>query len=295
VVSELPPIAVLLWAASAILALVGSSMLSRLLLVAGVVASLLAAIASLPAGSPTIILPIQLIGEQVSFRVDPEGLWLMGFGLVPAGFACALASPSMRGAPGWLFGAAMSLLGALGVFGLQNGAALLIAWEMMSLGGAVMILGENLAPSRGRTVLFMLALLEVGAVALVLGIAILGTRIASLQLSDFNGAAVGLSQPAQIGIGLLFLIGFGAKLGLLPFYEWFPGAYGSGSGASGAIMSGVVLNAAFFGLSRALFNWLPAPPDGAFPTLAMIVIVVAALVQFSPFSTRSSRTTGELC
>jgi hydrogenase-4 component B len=277
VVSELPPIAVLLWAASAILALVGSSMLSRVLLVAGVVASLLAAIASLPAGSPTIILPIQLIGEQVSFRVDPEGLWLMGFGLVPAGFACALASPSMRGAPGWLFGAATSLLGAVGVFGLQNGAALLIAWEMMSLGGAVMILGENLAPSRGRTVLFMLALLEVGAVALVLGIAILGTRIASLQLSDFNGAAVGLSQPAQVGIGLLFLVGFGAKLGLLPFYEWFPGAYGSGSGASGAIMSGVVLNAAFFGLSRALFNWLPAAPDGGFPALAMIVIVVATL------------------
>ena len=49
-------------------------------------------------------------------------------------------------------------------------------------------------------------------------------------------------------VGVLLLIGFGAKLGLLPFYEWFPGAYGSGSGASGAIMSGVVLNAAFFGL-----------------------------------------------
>ena len=78
-------------------------------------------------------------------------------------------------------------------------------------------------------------------------------------------------------MGLLFLIGFGAKLGLLPFYEWFPGAYGSGSGASGAIMSGVVLNAAFFGLSRALFNWLPAAPEGAFPALAVIVIVVATL------------------
>ena len=66
-------------------------------------------------------------------------------------------------------------------------------------------------------------------------------------------------------MGLLFLVGFGAKLGLLPFYEWFPGAYGSGSGASGAIMSGVVLNAAFFGLSRALFNWLPARRMAASP------------------------------
>ena len=38
-VSELPPIAALLWAAGAILALVGASMLSRVLLVAGVAAS----------------------------------------------------------------------------------------------------------------------------------------------------------------------------------------------------------------------------------------------------------------
>ena len=47
---------------------------------------------------------------------------------------------------------------------------------------------------------------------------------------------------------MLLLIGFGAKLGLLPFYEWFPGAYGAGSGATGALLSGVVLNAAFFAL-----------------------------------------------
>ena len=276
-VSDLFPIAALLWAAGAILAITGAPTLSRILLVAGVAASVLAAITGLPAGSPMIVLANALIGERVSFRIAPEALWLMGFGLVPAGFACALASPSASGARGWLFGAAMSLLGALGVFGLQNGAALLIAWELMSLGGAVMILSENLEPSRGRTVLFMLALLEVGAVALVLAIAILGARVSSLQLSDFNSAAVGLSEPAQVGVGLLFLIGFGAKLGLLPFYEWFPGAYGSGSGASGAIMSGVVLNAAFFALSRALFNWLPAGPDGAFPALAVIVIVVATL------------------
>ena len=38
-----------------------------------------------------------------------------------------------------------------------------------------------------------------------------------------------------------------------------PGAYGAGSGASGAIMSGVVLNAAFFGLSRGLLEWAAGP------------------------------------
>jgi formate hydrogenlyase subunit 3/multisubunit Na+/H+ antiporter MnhD subunit len=201
----------------------------------------------------------------------------MGFGLVPAGFACALGSPGRDGRRGWLFGAGSSLLGALGVFGLQNGAALLIAWEVMSLGGAVLLLSDNLGRSRGRTVLFMLALLEVGTVALVLAIALLGWHGSSLQFSAFEAGAAGLPRAAQIGIGLLLVAGFGAKLGLLPFYEWFPGAYGGGSGASGAILSGVVLNAAFFALSRALTNWLPIAADDVFPVLPAIVIIVGTL------------------
>ncbi|WP_298353876.1 proton-conducting transporter membrane subunit [Rhodoblastus sp.] len=272
--SQLLLLAAILWAAGALLGLGGALALSRGALALGAAAGIVAAIAILPEGSQLVIFPGQLVGEAVAFRIEPQGLWLMGFGLVPAGFACALASPASDGQRGWLFGAGLSLIGALGVFGLQNGAALLVAWEALSLGGAVMILSDKLERSRGRTILFMLALLEVGAVALVLAVTILGMRASSLDFAQFVAGASGLSRPAQIGIGLLFLIGFGAKLGLLPFYEWFPGAYGSGSGASGAIMSGVVLNAAFFALSRALINWLPPSPGGAFPTLSLIVVVI---------------------
>ncbi len=66
-----------------------------------------------------------------------------------------------------------------------------------------------------------------------------------------------MPEGEQLFGGLLLLIGFGAKLGLLAFYEWFPGAYGAGSGATGALLSGVVLNAAFFALGRGLTEWLP--------------------------------------
>ncbi|HUA77606.1 MAG TPA: hydrogenase 4 subunit B, partial [Acetobacteraceae bacterium] len=96
-VSEFLTLAALLWAAGAVLAVAGGSTLSRILLVVGAAAGILAAIESLPAASPTVVLPNAIIGEPVSFRIDPEGLWLMGFGLVPAGFACALGSPSARG------------------------------------------------------------------------------------------------------------------------------------------------------------------------------------------------------
>ncbi len=268
----------LMWIGAALLALLGRwATVNGTLLAAGALSGIIAAIVALPNPTDTIALPLRLAGEGVAFRLEPEALWLFGFGLAPALFACALGSPTHYGRGGWNFGAALSLLGALGVFGLQNGAALLVAWGVMSLGGAIMILSERLESGRGSTVLFMLALLEVGAVALILAVAILGLETSSLDFASFVRGATVLAPAIQLAIGLLMLIGFGAKLGLLPFYEWFPGAYGSGSGASGAILSGVVLNAAFFGLSRGLIEWLPPAPVGAFPLLAIVIVVIGTI------------------
>jgi formate hydrogenlyase subunit 3/multisubunit Na+/H+ antiporter MnhD subunit len=247
---------------------------ARIMLFFGCLAGVAAAISGLPEGGAAVVLPTSLAGQAVTFCMDPGGFWLLGFGLLPAGFACALATPSTSGMAGWLFGAAVSLIGALGVFGLQNGAAFLIAWEVMSLGGAIMILSERLASRVGRPVLFMLALLEVGAVALMLAILILSSAGRSFVFDSYNVAASSLSLSGLIVVGILFLIGFGAKLGLLPFFEWFPGVYSAGSGASGTLMSGVVMNAAFFGLSRSLLDWVPGQHADAAAALGVIVVTV---------------------
>ena len=270
--NELLALAALLWAAGGALALTGYGIgVARAALGLGALVGIGAAILALPGGTAPVTLPLAMAGEHFGFHIAPEGLWLMGFGLAPAAFACWLASPVQAGRPGWLVGAAFSLLGALGVFGMQNAGGFLIAWEVMSLGGAVMILGERVSLAPGVPVLFMLGLLEVGAVALL--IAFLALVTASGHLSFAGIAAGGAALPGWVGIvvGVLLVIGFGAKLGLLPFYEWFPAAYGAGSGASGAILSGVVLNAAFFALSRGVLDWVAGP--GAYGLGIFIVIV----------------------
>ena len=139
-----------------------------LLLAAGCISGVVAALAGLPHGTLAVVLPTRLAGDTVDFQMSPDALWLFGFGLVPAALACALSTPKRDGEAGWLFGTAASLVGALGVFGVRHGAGFLIAWEIMSFGGGMMILSEKLAPDVGRPVLFMLGLLEVGAVALLL-------------------------------------------------------------------------------------------------------------------------------
>ena len=256
--NELLAAAALLWLAAGILSLIrGAAASAQVTLVVGGLAAVAAAVTALPDATRTAWVPLRMASEATLFRMTPEALWLMGFGLVPAILACWLGTPDRTVRGPWCLGAATSLLGALGVFGMQHGGFFLLSWELMSLGGAVMILGERRSAAPGMPVLFMLGLLEVGAVALLLAVLLLAAPMQGLGFAGFIGGAAGLPVWLRNLIGLLLVIGFGAKLGLLPFYEWFPGAYGAGSGASGAIMSGVVLNAAFFGLSRGLLGWLP--------------------------------------
>jgi len=266
------------WLAVSLIALTGRAQaLARILLFVGAALGVIAAVSALPNGTSSVMLPTILAGEAVRFQLSPDALWLLGFGLIPAALACALSTPARQGASGWLFGAAMSLIGALGVFGIRNGAGFLIAWEIMSFGGAVMIFSEKLSTDVGRPVLFMLGLLEVGAVALMVAIVVFAVANHSFSFDGFATAAGGLSLATLITLGVLLVIGFGAKLGLLPFYEWFPAAYGAGSGATGALMSGVVLNAAFYALSRGLLEWAPGQNASAAAGLGIFVIVVAVL------------------
>jgi hydrogenase-4 component B len=266
------------WLIAAALALTRRGLIfARVLLCGGSITLVAAAIIGLPEGISAVVLPTMLAGEPVRFQLTADGLWLLGFGLAPAALACAASTPGAGGQAGWLFGAALSLIGALGVFGLQDGASFLIAWEIMSFGSALMILSERLAAEAGRPVLFMLSLLEVGAVALIAVVLILAYHGQSFEFTNFRTAAPSLSAAAAIAVGLLLIIGFGAKLGLLPFYEWFPNAYGAASGASGALLSGVVLNAAFFGLSRGLLDWLPNQSSSTEIGLGIFLLVVAVV------------------
>ncbi len=279
-------IAFWLWVAGLVLALARADRLARVLIAVGAADGIWGTVLALPQGGSLITLPISLADQVVRLRYAPEALWLLGFGLLPAGLAVALSTPIRGARPTWLVGAALSLIGAFGVLGLQDAYSFLIAWELMSIGGAVLILSERTSAQAGQCTLYMLALLEAGVVGILLTLLLLAQSSGgSLGFDGFTVGGHALSSGGRIAVGLLALFGFGAKLGLLPFYEWFPGAYANGSGASGAIMSGVVLNAAFFGLSRTLTDWL-APGNGVFglgimvTAIGVLTSILAALYAF---------------
>lgn len=265
------------WIVAGLLALGQASILfTRLILTLGSITVLVFAVLAVSGGTEAVHIPLGMGPAGSVFQLAPEANWLLGFGLPGATLASWLGSPTKRQSA-WLFGMATSLIGALGVFGLQNAVGFLVSWEIMSLGGAIMLLGENLSPDRGRSVLFMLGLLETGAVALILAFLLVAQAANSVSFTDIAAAAKAMPTGEQLFIGFLFVIGFGAKLGILPFYEWFPAAYGAGSGATGAILSGIILNAAFFGLSRVFTQWLPVHLAFSVSVPGIFLVIVAVV------------------
>jgi hydrogenase-4 component B len=268
----------LLWGISFAAALLGSSgRVARIGIVLGCAAGIAGCLLNLHDAMPVFSLGLRLSDTPVQFHLDAGGSWLLLFGLLTAIFAAGLsttasAKPARRY---WLAGLSVTLLGTLGVFGLQDAMSFLVAWEVMSLGGAVMILGEGVSRSTGGPMLFMLALLEVGAVAILLALLLLGSYAGSYAFGSLANPQALLSIRTLV-IGLLLLFGFGAKLGVLPFYEWFPAAYGSGSGATGVIFSGIVLNAAFYSLARAVLQWLPHA--GVWTMSVAIIMIIAGVL-----------------
>ncbi|MBU2762236.1 proton-conducting transporter transmembrane domain-containing protein [Acidithiobacillus caldus] len=244
-------------------------------LAAGTTASLVGSGLSLPFSEHAAVLWSVGAGA-VHWSLQPAGAWLLFWGGIAA--LAAILSPSRAQRPGlWFVGAAVAMLGSLGVAGLQNGIAFLIAWEFLSFGGALLLLadGKESAERAGHANLYMLALLEVGAVALLLCLLLLGAQNPQFSVWAAHWASY---KGTAFGIAVLFLIGFGAKLGILPFYEWYPGAYGSGSGASGAILSGIVLNVAYFALGRAMLDWLPVTAATSTGILLVAVGTVSAIL-----------------
>lgn len=77
-----------------------------------------------------------------------------------------------------------------------------------------------------------------------------GGQEASLDLERLIANAPRMSTPWLRAAFILFLVGYGTKMGLSPMHTWKPDAYGEAPGVVGAILAGGVTSGAFLALMR---------------------------------------------
>jgi hydrogenase-4 component B len=189
--------------------------------------------------------------------VDPlTGAFLAIIALVAAPAAIAAAS-TLRGARGPTLAALTGLftLTLAGVVTARDPSFLLGFWELMTLVPAAAMLVASGGETTRRAVYQYLAVTHLGGV---------GVWIAVLALARYGaiGDPAGLAASSGVRAVVLVaaIVGFGTKAGLVPFHSWLPRAHPVAPSHLSAVMSGVMVKVALYGLIRVLFEWVGAPP-----------------------------------
>ena len=131
----------------------------------------------------------------------------------------------------------------------------LAAWELMTLvPAAIILVGRHDREARNSVYVYIALTHLMGA----------GTWIAVLLLADagaFGGeGAIEAGSGTQIAIAIAALVGMGTKAGLVPLHTWLPRAHPIAPAHVSALMSGVMIKMAVYGLVRVLVEWLGELP-----------------------------------
>src|SRR5208283_2995755 len=153
----------------------------------------------------------------------------------------------------------------------------LLAWELMSILSYLLVTFEYERAETSRAGYLMLAMSEVGFVAVALTLLLLGMNAKSLEFPALKSAGIGLGAGARWILFLLTFFGFGIKAGLVPLNTWLPRAHPAAPANVSAILSGVILNLGLYGIIRVNLDLVPVNMIGA-GVVMLIVGTISALV-----------------
>jgi hydrogenase-4 component B len=140
----------------------------------------------------------------------------------------------------------------------------LLAWEGMTLASWVLVVSNARSEENARAGLLYLVMAHAGTAALLVAFLMLAQHAGGFDFPALRAAARGLDGPTRTALFLLALAGFGAKAGVVPLHVWLPKAHPAAPSHASALMSGVMLKVALYGIFRFGFDLL-APADGPLP------------------------------
>ncbi len=199
-----------------------------------------------------------------------------GIGLLSALYSYAYIhrpkdGPAESEALYWLF-LPLTFASLAGAALSENLGSLFTHWELMTLASYVLVAHERTqkALDAARKYLVMCGL---GAVFLPAGLFLLAQSAGSAELAAVSAASY--TSGIAVIAGLLCLLGFGVKAGLVPGHGWLPDAHPAAPSSISAPLSGVLTKAGIFGLAFVLIGvlglGLPGRAGSSLGTLVSIL------------------------
>jgi formate hydrogenlyase subunit 3/multisubunit Na+/H+ antiporter MnhD subunit len=224
-------------------------------------------LAGLSGATSAILLPIGLPELPFHLRLDAlSGFFLtllggaaFGITIYASGYFKSLEAAPLALLTFWyhLFLASMTM-----VLLADDAYAFMVAWESMALSSYFLVVTDHDRPESRRAGFLYLLMAHVGAIALLLCFGVLqggegGNFSENLSAYTFDTMRHAAMTPYWASVVfLLALFGFGAKAGLVPMHVWLPEAHPAAPSPVSALMSGVMLKTAIYGLLRVTFDLL---------------------------------------
>ncbi len=253
------------WLAIGLLGLVrGRSVLwvGRILFPLGTLAGLtlgFTALAGLGAPTESLTLPLGL--AQLAFHIRLDALawfFLLLIGFTSAGIGVFSAGYFRAGegtAPGLLCLQYHVFLASMAVVVMADDAYLfLVAWETMALSSYFLVTTQHRLPEIRRAGFIYLLIAHLGAISILLCFGVM--QGGNWQFTFEAMRAAQLTPVWASAAFFLALFGFGAKAGLVPLHVWLPEAHPAAPSPVSALMSGVMLEIAIYGVLRVTFDLL---------------------------------------
>jgi hydrogenase-4 component B len=164
------------------------------------------------------------------------------------------------------------LAAMLGVLLARDAIGFVIAWELMTLASYALVTFDHAQREVRRAGWVYLIASHLGVAAILSMFLLLGTGGFAFGALAAAGRAAGSAATVA---GILGLLGFGVKAGLVPLHVWLPEAHASAPSHVSALMSGVLIKLGLYGILRTSTFVGDAVPWGP---LLLIIGIVSALV-----------------
>jgi formate hydrogenlyase subunit 3/multisubunit Na+/H+ antiporter MnhD subunit len=153
----------------------------------------------------------------------------------------------------------------------------LISWEVMAAASYFLVFFEDERVENRRAAFLYIVVAHVGAIAILLSFGVMSGLATGFE--GFHGFTFDAMRQAQFPAAwataafLLAFFGFAAKAGVIPLHVWLPEAHPVAPSNVSALMSGVMLKTAIYGIVRVTFDLI-----GVFPWWWGTVVLVFGLI-----------------
>ena len=220
------------------------------------------ALVSIATPAETSVLPIGLPDLPFHLRRDPlSNVFLFLLGAASAGISLFSAGYFRSGdgaAPGLLCLQYHLFLASMGFVLLADDAyGFMVSWEMMALSSYFLVTTQHRIPEIRAAGFLYLLMAHLGAIAILLSFGVMQGGSWQFTFDAMRSASLAPTWAA-VAFGLA-LFGFGAKAGLVPLHVWLPEAHPAAPSPVSALLSGVMLKMALYGMLRVAFDLLGHP------------------------------------